>query len=591
VARAGVVLREQDIARADREGRARFRLELERARQEYLDARTAPDPRGDYYLGRDGEPTEAAGRWLASTTSLRELGIATDGPVERGDLVSLMEGRAAGSTRDDERFLRPAGADGTRAAGIDVTFSAPKSLSIAWALAEGAQRGELEGAHARAVERAVQYLRATVPTTVSWDPRMRTNQPALARDLLAAEFVHTTARGVGGGAPDPQLHSHVVVTSVVREDGRVAAVRSRPILRAAREVGAYYRAQLAHELRTRGDAIEAETGKRGRYFELVGVGAQAREAFSHRSRQVATAAERFRASHGRAPERGELRALKLHSRAAKAPATRPELEREWRTTAAEHGLEHAPQPWSEPSRRVERAPASDRVEHALTLEHATFGERELRATVLERAPGELGPEEALALASEMLDDGRVLALANGRFTTRDMRTLVLTITDRLIKMASDQTPDISEQVRDNAIASVEERLGSALSDEQRSAVARLAGPGRAAVLIGRAGTGKGVVLDAVAQAERDSGRGVAGVALGGATAERLGSHARRADDHRRRAARARRASGDDHRRRGRDARHAPTGGAQRGCGTGGRQADPRRRRCAASGDRCRRHAE
>jgi hypothetical protein len=33
VARAGVVLREQDVARADRERRARFRLELERARQ------------------------------------------------------------------------------------------------------------------------------------------------------------------------------------------------------------------------------------------------------------------------------------------------------------------------------------------------------------------------------------------------------------------------------------------------------------------------------------------------------------------------------------------------------------------------------
>jgi conjugative relaxase-like TrwC/TraI family protein len=352
---------------------------------EYLDARTAPDPRGDYYLGRDGEPTEAAGRWLASTTSLRELGIATDRPVERGDLVALMEGRAPGSTRDDERFLRPAGADGTRAAGIDVTFSAPKSVSIAWALADGAQRAELQGAHARAVQRAMQYLRATVPTTVSWDPRMRANQPALARDLLAAEFRHTTARGVGAGAPDPQLHSHVVVTAVIREDGRVAAVRSRPILRAAREVGAYYRAELAHELSTRGYAIDAGTGKRGRYFELAGVGEQAREAFSRRSRQVAIAAERFRASHGRAPERGELRALKLQSRAAKAPETRPELEREWRATAAEHGLEHAPQPWSDPSRRVEREPVSDRVEHALTVEHATFGERELRATALERA--------------------------------------------------------------------------------------------------------------------------------------------------------------------------------------------------------------
>ena len=74
-----------------------------------------------------------------------------------------------------------------------------------------------------------------------------------------------------GDAPDPQLHSHVVITSAVREDGRIVAVASRPVFRSAREVGAYYRSALAHQLTERGYAIEQGTGKQGRYFEIAGV--------------------------------------------------------------------------------------------------------------------------------------------------------------------------------------------------------------------------------------------------------------------------------------------------------------------------------
>ena len=45
-----------------------------------------------------------------------------------------------------------------------------------------------------------------------------------AKDVIAAEYRHTTARGVSGAqAPDPQLHSHVVISGAVegrREDRR-----------------------------------------------------------------------------------------------------------------------------------------------------------------------------------------------------------------------------------------------------------------------------------------------------------------------------------------------------------------------------------
>ena len=74
--------------------------------------------------------------------------------------------------------------------------------------------------------------------------------------------------------------------------------------RPARELGAHYRALLAYELAERGYEITRATGKDGKYFELAGVPEELRAAFSGRSREVARAAERFRARTGREPHRG-----------------------------------------------------------------------------------------------------------------------------------------------------------------------------------------------------------------------------------------------------------------------------------------------
>ncbi len=140
---------------------------------------------------------------------------------------------------------------------------------------------------------------------------------------------YLTPGGEPTQAPDPQLHSHVVITSAVREDERLVAVASRPIFRSAREVGAFYRSALAHQLGERGYAIDAGTGKDGRYFEIAGVPRGLIDAFSARSREVADAAERFRAKYGRVPERGELRRVKLENRKAKIPVTKADLQQVW----------------------------------------------------------------------------------------------------------------------------------------------------------------------------------------------------------------------------------------------------------------------
>ncbi len=276
----------------------------------YLEGKTVEPERGDYYLTPDGEMAQAPGRWLADEETLARLGIAAGKPVDGSDFIALMEGRHPGTG-----WLRREGAGGGRGGGIDVTFSAPKSVSAAWALGDSWQREQIEAAHGRAVEQTILYMREQVPLVRRRYGGEVVEEPA--RDLIAAEYWHTTARGVSGAqAPDPQLHSHVVITGAVREGRAVRrGVASRPVFRSARELGAFWhRSALAGELTREGYGIEQATGKDGRYFEIAGVPRELCEAFSGRSREVARAAERFRARHGRAPERGELRELALENR-------------------------------------------------------------------------------------------------------------------------------------------------------------------------------------------------------------------------------------------------------------------------------------
>ena len=145
----------------------------------------------------------------------------------------------------------------------------------------------MEAAHAAAVSEAIAHLTETVPTVRRRYGGQVVEEQAV--ELVAAEYRHTTARGVmEGDPPDPQLHSHVVITSAVREDGRIVAVASRPIFRSAQggrrvlPLGARtpaHRAGLRRSIRA--PASTAATSR------SPGCPRGCSDAFSARSREVA----------------------------------------------------------------------------------------------------------------------------------------------------------------------------------------------------------------------------------------------------------------------------------------------------------------
>ena len=171
---------------------------------------------------------------------------------------------------------------------------------------------------------------------------------------------------------------------------------------------------------------------------------------------------------------------------------------------------------------IEPVDLEDRVEQRLTERAATFTPSELRAVLLEQSVGQLPPQGALEVGRAMIRERRVLPLEGGRMSTLAVRAAEQRIERRLTEMSQPADRQVQDVARGLARDEVSDRIGAQLSDEQTRAVEALTGPERVAVLIGPAGTGKGVVIDAAARAEQMSGYETFGVAVSGSTAQRLG---------------------------------------------------------------------
>ena len=430
----------------------------------------------------------------------------------------------AGRSPQTGEPIRRVGGDGSRVAGIDITFSAPKSVSALWAVSDPYRRAQIEVAHRRAVESSLARIERDVELV-----RRRNNGQLRwqhARSLVAAEFVHTSSRLTRDqerdGVPDPQLHSHLLVLAAERQDGSFAAVDSRELYRSARVSGAWYRAELAYGLGELGVEVRGQTGHGGKYFEVASVPDALLERWSRRSEVIERAAGAFSERYGRAPRAGELSALTVATRGTKTIAADIDVSSAWRGVAEEYGFGQA---------RAENL-FTDRVVHQerdvraelladATSKHAMVEARELDARALELAAGAERPQAAREHVEALTNNGELVPVEGGLWTTREHRDLEQQALATATERTHDTSGEVSTTARAQAITQANTRLPGGLSQEQGDALDTITGRGGIVVLIGEAGTGKGVVLSTAREAWERDGYRVIGTAVAGAAAQRL----------------------------------------------------------------------
>lgn len=475
----------------------------------------------DYYLGAG----EAPGYWLGGGAARLGLG----GEVTEEQLHKVILGR---HPRTGVPLLERI--SGRRRPGFDITFGAPKSASLLYALGDDATRTSVRLAHDAAVADAIGYLERTAC-------KVRRGKGGVERHdgggFVSAAFRQRTSR-----AGDPHLHTQVVTANMaLGPDGRWTALDGRLIYLHGKTAGMLYAAsfryRMARELGTRWVMRPNGTA------EVDSVPAGLLRKLSQRRQQVEQRmAERGESSASAA----QVATLSTRQRKADVPSFR-ELLPLWREVADEAGFGR--DGMAKALGRGQPTPPREAVTtetfaallgpNGLTEKRASFDRRDVLQALCRSLPDGATVADVEALADALLRERDVIPIlprrdeqaAGGlardqavrvdgspagaalsdqpRYTTVDMLATEVAV---LTRADSGRNPGVGVAA-DRAVAAAFAKRPT-LADEQRAMVRRLATSGAGVdVVVGKAGAGKTFALDAARDAWQSSGFTVIGAAL------------------------------------------------------------------------------
>ena len=449
-----------------------------------------------YYARNDPEHRKASG-WYGEAAS--SLGL--HGPVKPKRFEEILAGYVAGTDirlgrlRDGEHQHRP---------GVDVTFSAPKSVSLEALVYAAPKTGaRVVRAHDEAVRATLGFIETELLQTRSYDPATGRRPRVEADGMAAATFRHLASRNL-----DPQLHTHAVIANMTRgRNGEWRSAEFTAVERSKLLIGAYYRNELRTRLEEIGYATVPTLVGRMPGFEIAGYGKPMLDAFSTRRREMLD----YMHAHGweNTPARAQQAAL--YTRQRKAEPDRQVLRETWQERAQELGPARdrdiargrdgigasatpVPETRAQPSALAVVRQAVEHLEERRTV----FSANELRAWALAHGGGRHSLDALDAGIARLRRDGHLVEA-----TAR--RADLAFVTDR----ARNAERDIVAGMRAGLNAgrslapaeAVDARLDAAgLNPGQRDAARTiLLSPHRTVGVQGHAGSGKTTMLRAVAE--------------------------------------------------------------------------------------------
>lgn len=488
----------------------------------------------DYYIGG----SETRGRWIGNGAGL--LDLADD--VTSDDLRAVLAGLAPGTA------LSPNGTQirtwKGRVPGFDLTFSAPKSVSVMYAFGDVLTRNDIVEAIDCAVGEAMGWLEreacfvrrgsnnrdAKIAPFEQWGTRR-----VRAAGFIAAGFNHRTSR-----AGDPQLHTHVLVANLAKgPDGRWSALDGQALYRSKIAAGTVFQTALRNELSSRlGVEWLPVTGG---VADIAGIPRRVLTHFSKRRNEIETELERT----GRSGAAAAADAT-LATRTTKLDIDQDTLDETWRDDGAtiDYGCDDIDQLLTNarpiPAAAVLRADSTvairpstrgrpcDRVEEVSIEEFASmvaYGLPERDATItrheVQNAVAEQLSEHNDTALLERLTDAVLahrelvpLPTATSAeagweqlWTTRRLLSLEAELT-QLFQPTPDPTRALDPIFVDTTLAALNRPLGTDQADTVRRVCTQGLG---VEVVVGRAGSGKTYTMRTVREIYQAAGRRLVGV--------------------------------------------------------------------------------
>lgn len=178
--------------------------------------------------------------------------------------------------QDFDRFV----SEKDKRAGTDLTFSAPKSVSMAMHLHPD-MKDDIFSSHKEAVSKTLSFIEENF-TGYRQNDQYGHKERKRSDNFLVAKFDHLTSRAL-----DPQLHSHcIILNQTYDENGRKWAMNNEEFFSNKIYLGQIYRNELGRFLQEKGYDLEITDRKHG-FFEIKGFNQEQLEEFSKRAQEIA----------------------------------------------------------------------------------------------------------------------------------------------------------------------------------------------------------------------------------------------------------------------------------------------------------------
>ena len=445
------------------------------------------------------ENGESPGHWYG--TFSRNLGLEGT-VVEKDAFLKLLRGFST-----DGRSLCQNSGDKHRP-GWDMTFSAPKSVSVLWSSAPVGLRNYIEAAQTQAVLKAMSYMEATSAI-------VREGKGGVIQsnaNIVFATFNHSNNRN-----GDPQLHTHTIVMNVAQKKGepKTLTLEGKRFFEAKMAASAVYKVELARSMQDLGFEIKRTDDS----FEVSFVPKEIIDFRSSRSNEI-NAALQEKGLDRESATSALKESVSLSSRAKKS--AKPRDFKTWVKEHEEKGFtrEHisknrhnksvAPQLTVESIENTGKS-SVDAISHMKSV----FTQHDITKQVLEDLIGKSDSASGFKTIRSLLEKDELLQIEGEKhryFSTPSM----VALEKQIIKFLSDKT---ERHVLDHSKYNVG---GFSFKPDQKKAFLDITrSKENMSILQGVAGSGKSYLMKGIKEAYESNGYKIIGVAPSNKAAKEL----------------------------------------------------------------------